>query len=222
MKHLLTLSLFLVIGLFVVSSCNKEKEKGTEPEPLEPPMLEGIVINGVRWATCNVDAPGTFAANSEDAGMFYQWNRKVGWSITNPMINSDGGTKWDDTYPPSDEIWVQENDPCPPGWRVPKGEELKSLENVDHYYGELNGVSGRFFGDNDNRLFLPAAGLREGVAGVLVWVKDGYYWGSTVNPQTFNAYGMGFDSTELWTGDGKRIHGFCIRCVAAENKQVHQ
>ena len=45
-----------------------------------PTLNKRVVINGVRWATCNVDAPGNFAANPEDAGMFYQWNRKVGWS----------------------------------------------------------------------------------------------------------------------------------------------
>ena len=31
---------------------------------------EGIVINGVRWATRNVDAFGTFAERPESPGMF--------------------------------------------------------------------------------------------------------------------------------------------------------
>jgi hypothetical protein len=35
----------------------------------------GVVINGVKWATRNVDAPGTFAESPQAAGMFYQWNR---------------------------------------------------------------------------------------------------------------------------------------------------
>ena len=34
----------------------------------------GVLINGVCWATRNVDAPGTFAENPEDPGMMYQWN----------------------------------------------------------------------------------------------------------------------------------------------------
>jgi len=38
----------------------------------------GVVINGVKWATRNVDKPGTFVANPEDFGMLYQWNRRVG------------------------------------------------------------------------------------------------------------------------------------------------
>ena len=57
----------------------------------------GVVINGVKWATRNVDIPGTFAANPEDAGMFYQWNRKIGWTCGEPMINSNGGTMWDNS-----------------------------------------------------------------------------------------------------------------------------
>ena len=40
----------------------------------------GVEINGVTWATRNVDAPGTFAAKPEDMGMFYQWNSKVSWT----------------------------------------------------------------------------------------------------------------------------------------------
>ncbi|MCL2510946.1 MAG: hypothetical protein FWF09_02730 [Bacteroidales bacterium] len=42
----------------------------------------------MKWAIWNVDKPGTFAAKPEDAGTFYQWNRKIGWSSTNPMVNS--------------------------------------------------------------------------------------------------------------------------------------
>ena len=31
---------------------------------------EGVVINGVTWATCNVDVPGKFAAKPESPGKF--------------------------------------------------------------------------------------------------------------------------------------------------------
>jgi len=36
---------------------------------------ESVVINGVRWATRNVGARGTFVQNPEDYGDYYQWNR---------------------------------------------------------------------------------------------------------------------------------------------------
>ena len=34
---------------------------------------KGVVINGVRWATRNVGAPGTFVENPEDFGEYYTW-----------------------------------------------------------------------------------------------------------------------------------------------------
>ena len=92
----------------------------------------GVIINGIRWATRNVDMPGTFTKNPEDAGMFYQWNHCLGWSNTEPFINSDGNSDWgcwvsgweyfDDTF-----IWSRATDPCPPGWRVPTAGEFYSL-----------------------------------------------------------------------------------------------
>jgi hypothetical protein len=206
MKYLLKFSLLLIIGL-IVSSCSKDKDKG------KGDAKEGIVINGVRWATCNVDAPGTFVANSEEVGMFYQWNRKVGWSSTDPMINSDGGTKWDNSYP-SGETWEPENDPCPSGWRVPTMKELESLEKAKSYWGELNGIPGRFFGDKSNPFFLPAASFRDYVSGTLSSVNgEGCYWGNNLNYQ-YNASRLGFTSTYIGVGYVKRVQGECIRCVA--------
>jgi len=32
---------------------------------------EGVIIDGVKWATRNVDVPGTFASSPEAPGMFY-------------------------------------------------------------------------------------------------------------------------------------------------------
>jgi uncharacterized protein (TIGR02145 family) len=201
MRRFLKISLFLVIGL-TLSSCSKDKEK--EPQ-------EGIVVNGVRWASNNVDAPGVFTANSEDAGMFYQWNRNVGWSSADPLVNSDGETNWNNNAP-SGDVWEQENDPCPCGWRVPTMEELKSLEKSKSYYGELNGVSGRFFGDGDNPLFLPVAGNRNEIAGALQSAGAGYYWGSTLKNAT--ASRLAFNSTIVNTAYDRQIFGFNVRCVA--------
>jgi hypothetical protein len=172
MKLFLKLSLLLIIGL-TVSSCNKDKDKSDNKE--------GVVINGVRWAASNVDTPGTFASNPEDAGMLYQWNRNVGWSSTDPMINSNGGTKWDDSTP-SGDTWEPENDPCPCGWRVPTAKELGSLTKLNRYWGELNGINGYFFGSGETTLFLPAAGYRHHISGMINFVgMDGLYWSSTIN-----------------------------------------
>jgi len=45
------------------------------PDPLH--FDEGVVINGVRWATRNLDVGGVFVANPEDYGALYQWGRRA-------------------------------------------------------------------------------------------------------------------------------------------------
>ena len=131
---------------------------------------EGVVINGLKWATRNVDAPGTFAAKPEDAGMFYQWNRNVGWSATYPRVNSNGGTTWDSSTP-SNVPWEVANDPCPIGWRIPfmgaygMNEEFFTLFDTDYVsnvWSSANGMTGRKFTDraSGNSIFLPAACIR--------------------------------------------------------------
>ena len=132
---------------------------------------EGVVINGIRWATRNVDAPGTFAANPEDAGMFYRWNSRIGWSTTDPLVSHLGDTDMNMTFFPAPiigNVWEVANDPCPPGWRVPTMYELQLLWGSDwwgHQGGEWatrNGVVGWYLGTYPNRIFLPAAGFRAG------------------------------------------------------------
>ena len=54
MKTILFLFAVLIFGL---ASCNNANR--------------GVEINGVRWATSNVETPGTFARNPESAGGFF-------------------------------------------------------------------------------------------------------------------------------------------------------
>jgi len=186
-------------------------------KPDEPDPNEGVVIAGVTWATRNVDMPGTFAAKPEDAGMFYQWSRKIGWSSIDPMINSDGGNTWSDFYP-NDPTWATANDPCPQGWRVPTHEEQKSLVNSG--IGEwttLNGVNGRFFGSGNNKVFLPAAGFRGGSSGNLVAQNNyGSYWSNT-RANTAAAYDLylniGAAGTTTSDVAPSTIDGLSVRCV---------
>jgi len=74
-KYFSSFWLLLIMSMATVAfnSCSKDDED-KKKDPLT--YDEGVVINGVKWATRNVAAPGTFAANPQDAGMFYQWNRK--------------------------------------------------------------------------------------------------------------------------------------------------
>jgi len=172
------------------------------------------VINGVCWATRNVDMPGTFAENPEAAGMFYQWNRKMGWSSTDPMVNSDGETIWDASDSEGD-TWEKVNDPCPAGWRVPTRNEQVSLSEVSSYWTEINGVHGQIFGTGSQTLFLPAAGHRDYSYGSRFNVgTDGRYWSSSTY-STIDAYYLTFNGSTVYTDYSLfRARGFSVRCVA--------
>ena len=185
--------------------------------------LEGVVIDGVRWATRNVDAPGTFAASPESAGMLYQWNRRLGWSSTDPLVNSEGGTEWDRTIAQGSE-WTAINDPCPAGWRLPTYDELSSLLNVGvNIWTIINNVEGRIFGTAPNQIFLPAANQRSGIWGGLHrggWDPGGYYWSSSVRIENSNRYAY-FLSFTINDPHGVSRGGIffdarSVRCVAIE------
>jgi uncharacterized protein (TIGR02145 family) len=176
----------------------------------------GVLINGVCWATRNVGAPGTFADTPESAGMFYQWNRKIGWSSENPRVNSNGSQLWDDENPSGTE-WESENDPCPEGWRVPTFAERESLYNSESVFTTQNGVDGTVFGTAPDTIFMPATGYRDKSDGALksVGSKECRYW---LNERIGNsaAYCMYFKSGTLSVLSPSRTYGLPIRCVAVK------
>jgi len=133
----------------------------------------GLVINGIRWATRNVDAPGFFADSFESAGMLYQWNRKKPWLATGSSVKG-----WDSSLP-AGTTWDSFNDPSPAGWRVPTLKEIQELlDSTVSRDTVIKGVNGKIYkktGDRDS-LFLPAAGYRD-VTGTLRGKGElGRYW----------------------------------------------
>ena len=187
----------------------------------DPTYDAGVIINDITWSTRNVNAPGTFTANPQGAGMFYQWNRRVGWSSTNPMVNSDGGTVWNSSIPTS-TTWERANDPCPQGWRIPTLQEFQSLNSAGITWTENwngTGVNGHLYGTSPNQIFLPAAGWRPGGFGTLTYVGTyGHYWSSTQNVSA-GAWTLQFSnsgSNVISSGNlfGIRVSGHSVRCVA--------
>ena len=175
----------------------------------EPDFVE---INGIKWATSNVDMPGTFAANPEDAGMFYQWNRITGWSSTDPMISSEGGTVWDNSFP-TGTTWETANDPCPTGWRVPTMAEFQSLGDADNVWTTVP-ADGRIFGSGENTIFLPAVNARVGLADGILFIDAGIhlYWSATqLISNTAISVGIGW--TSLSFANNPNGNGFAVRCV---------
>ena len=167
---------------------------------------QGVVINGVRWATRNIGAPGTFASSPCDPGMFYQWNRKVGYPSTDEYVTGC------DSSIPTGTNWEKANDPCPADWRVPTKSELDGLVSSGSSWTNTP-VNGRIFGSGANTIFLPAAGWRDPDDGTLYYVgSDGGYWSSTYYEAL--AYFLGFGSGYVYTIIFNYRHGYSVRCVA--------
>jgi len=183
----------------------------------------GVVINGVTWATRNVDAFGIFAPTPESSGMFYQWNRPTAWAATGSVSG------WDSSLPESTE-WEKVNDPSPTDWRIPTVEEIESLldnTKVDKMLTTQNGVRGYKFTDktSGNSIFLPAAGCRSGDDGKLS--TGNHYWSST--PFTEFDYGSGYYLSFYDNGNIYRDYdiffrnfGFSVRCVASSSAGINE
>jgi uncharacterized protein (TIGR02145 family) len=182
-----------------------------------PVVTDYVVINGVKWATRNVNTSGTFTNSPEEYGMYYQWNSKVAYSATGDFTgwNSD----WTGGYssPSSSDTWTSANDPSPTGYRVPTFTEINSLldeTNVTKQWTTQNSVYGCKFTDknNNNSIFLPAAGCITGLvfydAGIY-----GDYWTSTVSYSDDANY-LGFDCDGADWGNVPRQDGQSVRSVA--------
>ncbi len=220
MKHkIILLGLLLASLIFtLLNSYSQEDESSSEKTPATQTARnktdKGVVINGIKWATCNVDVPGTFTGKPEDAGMLYQWNRITAWvSIGNEVAD------WD-TIIPTGETWDALTDPSPVGWRVPNYAEVQTLFDVNRVSNEwvtIDSVTaGRKFTDKftGNSLFLPATGYRNDNHGVLISREThGFYWSST-KLDSINAYGFRINDTFSGTTNESRGEAKAIRCVA--------
>ena len=224
-KYFTLFSLLLATSFTFVSCSNDEVVEAPLPNP-----NEGIVINGVRWATRNVATFGTFVANPEDLGMFYQWSRPQAWPATGAV------TGWIIAEPPhqSNEeqgiqavvAWEREYDPCPAGWRLPTEAELRSLADADNGWTTVNGVSGRLFGTTPYQIFLPAVGLRQNSSTANLTPgelqaqgRNGNYISrervrNNVGDITANVWSLNFSSYAALVHLAPTTPGFSVRCVA--------
>jgi uncharacterized protein (TIGR02145 family) len=171
-------------------------------------VVDGVWIGNAIWARSNVNTPRTFAANPEDAGMFFQWNRNTGWTASGDI------TSWNNSIP-TGASWRTVNSPCPTGWRIPTDGELNAVRTARSTWATVNNVSGRrVSGGNNDSIFLPAAGWRSGSNGTLNNAGTvGAYWNS-VQSSDENARGLRFDSSNTIQLVDSRANGNSVRCVA--------
>ena len=202
--------LFAASTLFTSCDSNEEIEVASN---VDNPA--GVVINDIRWATRNVDYPGTFAQHPESAGRFFQWGTPLGgdthhWAATGEVTdwNSDG----------TRVAWTLANNPCPEGWRLPTEEELRSLSSAGSVRAQRNGVNGRLFGTAPDQIFLPAVGWRYNTTGALNTMGvSGHYWSSTpigIGIGAEYAMHLSINSPASSVVALNRANGFSVRCVA--------
>lgn len=174
MKKLVT-GMFAVAVAFIFTACDGAQQRqpnqtgtqptttnGTNERVVANETGEGVVIAGVRWATRNVGETGTFVENPQDPGMLFQWARPTAF----PRIRGID-ENWDrvSTRDFRATEWYAENDPCPPGWRVPTSQEQLSLVRAGYTLVEdwnNTGVGGAVFGTYPNQIFLPYSARRTG------------------------------------------------------------
>lgn len=190
-----------------------------------------VLINGMVWSTISIGSPGTFATSPDDLGMWYQFNRKVGYP-SGPQ-DDPAPANWPAGYINDGTDWQPENDPSPAGWRVPTTAEMVALWNIGATWvtkaqtglsrdgiiiGVPKDVALRATKDNLKQLgclFLPQAGWRNENGVVdrawLVAVRSGTSLNATNGGMSLGDSG-GYRDVWGW-GDGQKVRAAMIRPV---------
>ena len=171
----------------------------------------GVVINGVTWATRNVDAPNAFTATPEDGGMYYQWNSKVGWTAEG--VPSDGTSTWNAAWNGNNATsWETANNVCPSGWRIPTIAELEGLLDSGYEYTTAP-VEGVIFGTGGNTIFLPVVNALSS-GGTLFDGWDGSsFWSSSATANDVASDLVISNGTPSMYYEDPRSIGVSVRCV---------
>lgn len=215
-KLFYTLALLLA-AILLFSSCKREEEE----KDLTLITDEGVYIGEIddepiRWATRNLNTPGTFARYPHSSGGFFQWGTLDGETHHFDNTTTISPDEWHGDATARDRVaWTVTSDPCPPGWRVPTRAELTALRNAGvSAMTELGGVPGRFFGTEPNRIFLPASGFRRSNDGALSNVGIvGSFWSNDEGDTAFS-WSLFFSSVSIRIEAEWRSNGDSVRCVA--------
>lgn len=217
----------------------KSNDRVLRSKVLQETMVLGqdeVLINGMVWSTKNVGVPGTFTSSPDDRGMYYQFNRKIGYP--SGTQGDPAPANWPSTYTNDGTNWLPENDPSPEGWRVPTTVEMVALWQIGATWVSRKqtgfSVDGLIIGvpanvaanaNKDNLkqlgcLFLPQSGWRNETGmvdrGWLCAVRSGTSLSSTHGGMSLGDSG-GYRDVWGW-GDGHKYRAAMIRPV--KNIQV--
>ena len=207
-----------------LTTFNTDKKTPTtlDLEMETPTVAIGVLINGIRWADCNVDNFGTFAATPESSGMLYQWNRRTAWLAegSSPVSSPAGETWRSDNMGVAGDVWDIYNDPCPTGWRVPLREEQETLlenANVDREWIDT-GVKGFKFTDKASgaSIFFPAAGYRHPSNGTLMSSNSLGLYASGTSYINNGAWYFMHNNGVISYNANDRANASSIRCIRAD------
>lgn len=152
----------------------------------------------VKWAGWNVGA-----SRPEEYGGYYAWgelNPKSDYSLETYLYydkendefkiigNNISGTQYDVAY----DKWGEE-------WRMPTWTECQELiDRCTWIWMIYNGVKGqKVIGLNENSIFIPASGYRNGRT-AYDQGSYGFYWSGTLDSDYY-VYGMGFSYDDIHT-----------------------
>lgn len=212
----------------------KSSDRVLRSKVLQETMVLGeneVLINGIVWSTTNIAAPGTFASSPDDRGMYYQFNRKIGYPSGEQ--GDVAPENWPSSYTNDGTNWLPENDPSPEGWRVPTTAEMVALWEIGATWVSKKqtgfSVDGLIIGvpanvaanaNKDNLkqlgcLFLPQSGWRNetGIVdrGWLCAVRSGTSLSATHGGMSLGDSG-GYRDVWGW-GDGHKFRAAMVRPV---------
>lgn len=222
----------LEVTSVTINDWNDETVSG-DKEPVFIPQLDPIDI-GLSFLI----APGNLRAISDGRGEYvYKFAAEQGYysGIDGAAYDPSGGDYfcWNTLDPNLTNVtqssWDNSRDPCRKidggQWYVPTKDQLQSVIDKGYIWGGEYIMSdgkkkiGMYFGtttapsqvDQDNYLFLPVSGYRDGT---ICYGIEGHshYWSSTPGS---GAYDLEFASDRCYisTGRDRRNYGFSIRCV---------
>ena len=183
---------------------------------LEPDQFTAVTINGITWATRNVNEFGSFVHFSEphNPGKYFQFNRPTAYNFIDGRIEPP--LKYDEIN--EDSNWTLWNDPCPCGWRLPTMTEMENLRNsgfswVDEFAGAWFGTDAETatFEAPGNAIFLPVGGQLRGDE--IIWQSIiGEYWTANQANWSFGRT-LSFQKVGYIMFSCPKRYALSVRCV---------